>query len=591
VTNSFSSIAQQSIEQVRHYPGMVEIISQYVSLKKRGRNHLGLCPFHSEKSPSFTVSPEKKLWHCFGCQESGDLISFLQKIDNLTFKEAIENIASYAGIELERTESKNSGFSSENDKLKETLRDLLVYSREFFKQQLSQSKGETDYLTKRGLSPEIIQKYNVGYSPNNNDLLTVLKNHGFSDSDIKSAGMGVLSEKGYLYSRFRERIMFPISDHLGRIVGFSGRVLPANQSPAKYINSEETLIFNKRSVLYGLDQAKKHVNKAGFIIVTEGFFDALMIIDNGFPNTIASMGTALTENHIRLLSRMTKSIILAFDNDGAGQKAAQKAISLIAPFNMDVRVLRYKENDPADFLVTHGKESFTKALENAMPSIDFMFHTFKSQEKTLDVQGISSIVKNLVPYLRMLTDPIVLRHYVSKFSRELKIDETLVMAKLKNKSYNLKKNFYSLTQKENKQFKAEEMLIYFMANDLETKQSILSVASVDLIRTKEFKEIFVEISSIPLSGKELIDSLKEKNKAILIKIFVNMSHKYDEPTSYSWKDCINSLQDSIKKEEVERLKQKIEQEENNNNNNNNNDEVVNNLLVELQQLVQSMKEK
>ncbi|MBT6121585.1 DNA primase [bacterium] len=587
MTNSFSSIAQQSIEQVRHYSGMVEIISQYVSLKKRGKNHLGLCPFHSEKSPSFTVSPEKKLWHCFGCQESGDLISFLQKIDNLTFKEAIENIASYAGIEIERTESKNSGYSSENDKLKETLRDLLIYSREYFKQQLSKSKNDMNYLVNRGLSAEIIQQYNVGYSPNNNDILTVLKNHGFSDSDIKSAGMGVLSEKGYLYSRFRERIMFPISDHLGRLVGFSGRVLPANQSPAKYLNSEETLIFNKRSVLYGLDQAKKHVNKAGFIIVTEGFFDALMIIDNGFPNTIASMGTALTDNHIRLLSRMTKSIILAFDNDGAGQKAAQKAISLIAPFNMNVRVLRYKENDPSDFLVTHGKEAFTHALENAMPSIDFMFHTFKIQEKILDVQGISSIVKNLVPYLKMLTDPIVLRHYVSKYSRELKIDETLVMAKLKNKSYNLKRNFYSLNQKEDKQFKAEEMLIYFMANDLETKKLILSSTSVDLIKTKEFKEIFKEIASIPLSGKDLIDSLKEKNKPVLIKIFVNMSNKYDEPTSYSWKDCIRTLQNSIKKESIERLKQRIEHEEENNNN----DEVLNRLLLDLQQLIQSMKEK
>ncbi len=317
-----------SIEEIKERLDIVDFIRSYITLQPAGKNFKALCPFHKEKTPSFIVSPERRTWHCFGaCSEGGDIFKFLMKYENLEFYEALKVLADKAGVELKR-------ISPAEQKQFGVLYDINEAAKDFFRKELEKSSDVLNYLAERGLKRETIEEFELGLAPGGfytetkDNLARYLINLDYDIKDIDRAGLIFKSEQGNYADRFRGRIMFPIHNHFGKVVGFSGRILPQLEKPeiGKYVNSPETLIFNKSRILYGFHKAKETIRQKQSIILVEGQMDFLMIYQEGIKNAVATSGTALTFDHLRTLRRLTDKIILYFDNDEAGLRAAERSI-------------------------------------------------------------------------------------------------------------------------------------------------------------------------------------------------------------------------------------------------------------------------
>lgn len=355
------------IDEIRARCDLVEVVSAYVALRKSGRSMLGLCPFHNEKTPSFTVNPERQAWKCFGCGEGGDVFSFVQKIEKCTFPEAVEQLARRAGITIQRTEAAARQIS-ERDRL------LAANSAAcaFFRAALKASPAVLDYLAKRGVSEQTAEKYRLGYAPDSWDSLAKhLMDRSVRIQDAVKAGLLVARERGDgCYDRFRHRLMFPILDNSERVIAFGGRAM--GDDPAKYLNSPETPLFVKNRTLYGLNFARRAIVERDCVIVVEGYFDAMTTQEAGFENTVATMGTALTEEHVNVISRFTKNVVLAFDADSAGINAALRSWPMFEHAGFNVRVAAMPEGEDPDSLLRGGDTAkFARLVEKAVPIPDY----------------------------------------------------------------------------------------------------------------------------------------------------------------------------------------------------------------------------
>lgn len=345
---------------------IVDVVSGYVRLSKRsGSNLFGLCPFHSEKTPSFSVSPDKQIYHCFGCGKGGGVINFIMEIENLSFPEAVELLARRAGMSVpEQTDSVQ-------DRKRERMLRLNKEAARFFYEQLSAPSGRPgrDYLLQRRIGRRTAVNFGIGFAPDSWDSLEkAMRTKGYSDFELLDAGLVRRGKNGSFYDAFRNRLMFPVIDVRGNIIGFSGRVL--GDGEPKYMNSPETLVFNKSRNLFALNLAKK--SKSGYIILSEGNIDVVSLHQAGFDSAVASLGTSLTPEQARLLSRYTNQVILAYDNDGAGQKASQRAIGILEKLDLRVKVLRMTgAKDPDEFIKMKGPEAFRKLLEESENQIDY----------------------------------------------------------------------------------------------------------------------------------------------------------------------------------------------------------------------------
>ena len=345
---------------------IVEVVSSYVRLSKRsGANLFGLCPFHSEKTPSFSVSPDKQIYHCFGCGKGGGVINFIMEVENLSFPEAVEFLAKRVGMPLpEETNDRESRKRSR----------MLALNKEaarFFYSQLSTPAGAAacDYMRQRQLSPATARRFGLGFAPDSwNSLTDAMKEKGFTEYELADAGLVRRGKNGGVYDTFRNRLMFPVIDVRGNVIGFSGRIL--GEGEPKYMNSPETLVFNKSRNLFALNLAKK--SKCGYIILSEGNIDVASLHQAGFDSAVASLGTSLTPEQARLLSRYTDQVIIAYDNDGAGIKAAQRAIGILEKLDLKVKVLRLEgAKDPDEFIKRKGPEAFRKLLEGSENQVDY----------------------------------------------------------------------------------------------------------------------------------------------------------------------------------------------------------------------------
>ena len=345
---------------------IVDVVSSYVRLnKKSGANLFGLCPFHSEKTPSFSVSPDKQIYHCFGCGKGGGVINFVMEIENLSFPEAVEFLAKRAGLPMpEETNDRES-------RRRERMLALNKAAARFFYQQLSTPAGQTacDYMRKRKLSPATARSFGLGFAPDTwNSLTDAMKSQGFTEKELADAGLVRRGKSGGVYDTFRNRLMFPVIDVRGNVIGFSGRIL--GDGEPKYMNSPETLVFNKSRNLFALNLAKK--SKCGYIILSEGNIDVASLHQAGFDSAVASLGTSLTPEQARLISRYTDQVIIAYDNDNAGIKASQRAISILEKLDLKVNVLRLEgAKDPDEFIKLKGPEAFRKLLEGSENQIDY----------------------------------------------------------------------------------------------------------------------------------------------------------------------------------------------------------------------------
>ena len=354
------------INELTERNDIVDVVSSYVRLsKKSGSNLFGLCPFHSEKTPSFSVSPDKQIYHCFGCGKGGGVINFIMEIENLSFPEAVEFLAKRAGMPMpEETNDRES-------RRRARMLELNKAAARFFYEQLSTPAGQAacDYMRKRKLSPATARNFGIGFAPDTWDSLThAMKAQGFTEKELSEAGLVRHGKSGGVYDTFRNRLMFPVIDVRGNVIGFSGRIL--GDGEPKYMNSPETLVFNKSRNLFALNLAKK--SKSGYIILSEGNIDVASLHQAGFDSAVASLGTSLTPEQARLISRYTDQVIIAYDNDGAGIKAAQRAIGILEKLDLKVKVLRLEgAKDPDEFIKLKGPEAFRKLLEGSENQIDY----------------------------------------------------------------------------------------------------------------------------------------------------------------------------------------------------------------------------
>ncbi len=396
-------ITQEKIAEIRHRASIVEVISDYVPLKKAGRNHMGLCPFHAEKSPSFTVSEEKGIYHCFGCHAGGTVFHFLMAYDHLTFPESVERVAKRYGITIEAgARSGNAQETGEREKLYRVNEQAAAnYQKILFGH--PEGRHALEYLKARGVDEATARKYMLGYAPQTGSgLLSLAKKENFSVND--ALRLGLVGQRGpqQFYEKFFARVMFPIVNPAGKVVGFGGRVM--NQGMPKYLNSSETPLFHKGATLYGLYQAKEGIRQADRVVVVEGYLDAIALAQYGVAYSVATLGTALTVDHVRALSRYTKNIIALFDGDEAGLKAAARSFEIFIEAGVFGRAAFLpKGEDPDTFVRANGKAALEAVLERAVPLADYYFSWLEQRHgKTLE--GKSQIASEISRVLAKVTN-------------------------------------------------------------------------------------------------------------------------------------------------------------------------------------------
>ncbi|PIY95769.1 MAG: DNA primase [Candidatus Kerfeldbacteria bacterium CG_4_10_14_0_8_um_filter_42_10] len=422
-------MTDSTIEEIKNRLDIVEVLQEFIQLRKSGANFKAPCPFHNEKTPSFMVSPEKQIWHCFGCGEGGDIFGFVMKIEGVEFPEALRILAKKAGVELRR---EDPALQNKRTRLLDICKLTAAY---YHKVLLESPKAEfvREYLKSRKIDPDAIEQFKLGYSPDSWDFLfEFLKKKEYSEEEIFLAGLTVKKEKGVgYYDRFRNRLMFPINDIHGNTVGFGARTLQKEEQGAKYINSPETLIYNKSHILYGLDQAKTSIRKEDSVIVVEGYTDCISAHQAGITNVVASSGTALTEGHLKLIKRHTSNIIMAFDRDAAGAEAAKRGIEVALMQEMNIKVLELLSGKDPDEAIKENKDAFLKAVKEAKPYLQYYFdNTFKNFDLSR-VEDKKRAAAVLLPIIVKIANGIEQSHWLKELAKKIDVSEEILKERIR----------------------------------------------------------------------------------------------------------------------------------------------------------------
>ena len=420
-------IMQNPADEIKSRLDIVDVIREYIQLKPAGINFRALCPFHREKTPSFIVSPEKQIWHCFGCSRGGDIFSFIMGMEGLSFVEALRLLASKAGVQLKKQDPK---LTSQRNR----LLDIIELASKYYHKILldnEQAKEIRDYLAKRGLASEIIKEWQVGYSLDSwDDLLNFLKSKGYSENEIFLAGMIVKKEKAAgFYDRFRGRVMFPIRDINGNAVGFSARISPAKEASdkmGKYINNPQTMIYDKSKILFGLDQAKLAIKKEDLAVIVEGQMDVITAHQHGFTNLVASSGTALTADQVALLKRYSPNLALAFDMDKSGELAAERGIAQAMQAEMNIKVIELPIGKDPDECIKREPDKWRQAVANAKPVMQYYFDKTIISLDLEKVENKRRAVKVLLPVIAKLGNKIEQDFWLKQLSQTTEVAENLL---------------------------------------------------------------------------------------------------------------------------------------------------------------------
>lgn len=421
------------VEEIKQRLDLVDLIKEYVPLRAAGANWKARCPFHNEKSPSFMVSRDKGIWHCFGCGQGGDIFTFVQEIEGMDFPEALRLLAKRAGVELKSYDPK---LTTQRTKIIDLLRWVSRYYHEVLHKS-SEAESARAYLTTRGVTAGTIDDFLLGFAPSGPEAtLQALRKKGFAEDDIFQAGLTIKRERGTgFYDRFRGRIMFPIADVHGTVVGFSGRILeslldPNKPVPAKYINSPQTLVYNKSAVLFALDQAKAAIKKEGRAILVEGQMDCLASHQAGVTNVVAVSGTALTREQVQLLKRFTNTVVIALDQDAAGLNATVRGVEQAMREKMDIKVVRLPFGKDPDELIRRDPAAWKTAVAAAEPVMDYFFAEATKNRDVTKIDDKKEVARALLPILGRLADPIEQTHYLQQLGDLLRVDETALRASL-----------------------------------------------------------------------------------------------------------------------------------------------------------------
>lgn len=489
---------ENPVEEIKKKIDIINFIGSFITLKKTGRNFKAVCPFHQEKTPSFVVSPERQIWHCFGaCQDGGDVIKFLMKWENITFFEALKELAEKTGVPLKKVSFEDAVW-----KKKEKLFVMNDLSAEFFEYILNKTKfGEKalGYLKSRGIKPQIFKKFQLGYAPNSwNSLLQFLKRKKYQETEINETGLLVKSDRGGYYDRFRGRLMFPIKDPRGHIIGFSGRSLDSSDPSAKYINTPETLLYHKRETLFGLDTVKEAIKKEKNVFIVEGEFDMIVPYQEGYGNFVAIKGSALTKEQLMLLKRYTDKITLALDADTAGEEAIQRGIQDAEQLDFEVGVVTFDYAKDPDEAVRKDEKLFNKILKKPIPVYDFLIRVLQKKYPDDDPFNKKKIGDEIIPFIERIHNPIVQSHYVKKLAEYLNVNESSIQILIRRLRQKKRDSFQSVSVKKDKERHSRELILQryvlslmFQSEDpLTFREKISYIISAEDFSLGSYKKIY-----------------------------------------------------------------------------------------------------
>ncbi len=414
------AIPQSFIQELLARADVVEIVGRHVQLKKGGANYLGLCPFHGEKSPSFTVSPSKQFYHCFGCGKNGNAIGFLMDYAGMNFVEAVKDLAGQYGMQVPEDDSSpaDRARAAEQRQKQATLTDVLEKAGAAYRKHLKDSPRAIEYFKKRGVSGQIAKQFGLGYAPEGwRTLASVFPD--YDDPLLAESGLVIVNEEDHKrYDRFRDRVMFPIRNVKGECIGFGGRVL--GEGTPKYLNSPETPVFSKGRELYGLWEARDAIRERGYVLVTEGYMDVVALAQLGFPNAVATLGTACTTDHVQKLFRVTDSVVFSFDGDAAGRRAARKALDGALPYATDVRTVKFlflpPEHDPDSYIREFGQDAFARYVGEATPLSRFLIEVVREGCDLATAEGRAHLAANAKPLWGQLPDGALKRQLLAELA-------------------------------------------------------------------------------------------------------------------------------------------------------------------------------
>lgn len=515
VPSTQSYIPDEIVNRIRNKADIVEIIAEYLSLAKSGENYKGLCPFHPEKTSSFVVSPKKQIFHCFGCGSGGDLFHFIMKIDGLSFPEAVTSLGKKYGIALpdKRKNPKEGPVQKERELLYLTNNAALGYYQENLYDSKIGCEAMEYLIKKRGLDAETIKRFDLGFAPKTWDgLFSHMIKKDWAAKDLEVSGLILKrNEKSGYYDRFRNRVVFPIRDITGRVVGFGGRAL--DDSLPKYINSPETPIYIKGKNLYGLDKAKEEVKREDGLIIVEGYFDAIRLHQAGIRNVVATLGTALTSSHIEMIKRFTQKVYLAFDPDPAGIKASIRTIRLFIDYDIKAEVVSLPEGDDPDSFVNRcGREQFIDALSGSRKIIEFALSSMMKDVDEDEIDKKKNLIKEIIPLIGRIGNSVEKTYYIRLISERLKLEERFLLEDLQRISQGGKIKNQNKEISHGKAPKDEEILVDLMINNKISPERIRDEIRIEDFTYPNLKTIFKSIvESIDLYHEVKLEYIIQQN--------------------------------------------------------------------------------
>jgi len=554
-------ISNEVIDKIIEQTDIIELISNYLPLKRAGKNYKALCPFHQERTPSFVVSPEKQLFHCFGCGVGGNVLSFLMKWEKISFPEAVKMLGDKLGISV---------YLSEREKEESMIKDDLYRTNEMvstlFQEELRKNKFAQEYLVKRGFNKDIIKSFKLGYAPSSGNFLRLCKEKGISFKNLRE--LGLLSEDNNFY--FKGRLIFPIFTSTGKTCGFGGRVL--DNSLPKYLNSTQSRIFKKGENLYGLNLSKEAIKEKKEVILVEGYTDVIALYQMGLKNVVASLGTSLTPSQSRLIKRYTNQVFIAYDEDAAGTAATLRGIDLLLEENLRIRVISMpRRMDPGNFLEKGGREEFEKIKRKALSYFDYRLNLEIDHRSSLEVEEKIDIINNLFPALQKIKDLIKVQELIKKLAFRLDLDESLLTREFKKFKERKRKIFpsspmFNIDAKGEKE-KTEKLLLQLMLTERKVIDIVTEKGGLDNFANPSYRKIAQKI--ILLSEKEgilspgkLINQLEEENLSSIVSSFYLTDPPFgvDDKEKIA-RDFIKSLQRSKKQKRITELIKRIEESE------------------------------
>ena len=557
--------SDEILNEVRENSDIVEVISQYVHLKRSGRNYFGLCPFHNEKSPSFSVSPDKQIFHCFGCGVGGNVFTFISKIEGIGFKEAIENLADRAGIVLPKSENNED---SKREELKSKVYKVNNFTADYYHKRLYEpkSKAGQEYVKQRKLTSETLESYNLGFLGNYDELYKVLRKEGFNDEEILESGLVKKNEQGQYVDFYRDRFMIPILDVRNRVIAFGGRVL-GDAKRFKYLNSPENIVYSKGKHLFGLNVAKRYEHKK--LLIVEGYMDAISLHQRGITNVVAALGTALTTNQGWLLRKNAEQVILGFDADGAGQNAIMRAMEVMQNMGCDMRVLQMTgAKDPDEFIIKYGSARFQKLMNEAISLLEFRV---KVLEQSLDLEVASDKVKFLNEIAKLIAkidNTIEQEIYIEKLSKGYNISKEAIFGQVNKLQYSNKAKVNNLEKAKpvvihkreekvnnnvpDEVVKRENTIISILINNPENFQIIKNNMKVEdfkyELNNKIVKALYQELEKEDSNINLVLDKMEDEE----IKNHLTAIMAED----YGITDNVKAIEDILKKYEREKLEKR-----------------------------------